>query len=43
VVQGLAPALGRFDENAEIALGLLLADELGQGLRPQGAVGGGDL
>jgi hypothetical protein len=44
VVQGLAPALGRLDEDAQIALGLLLADELGQGLGPHGAVaGGGDL
>jgi hypothetical protein len=40
VVQRLAPALGGLDEDPEIALGLLLADELGQGLRAQGLVGG---
>jgi hypothetical protein len=40
VIQGLAPALGRLDEDPQIALGLLLPDELGQGLRTQGLVGG---
>jgi hypothetical protein len=41
MVQGLAPALGRLDEDPQVALGLLLADEFGQGLRAQGAVAGG--
>jgi hypothetical protein len=38
VVQGLAPALGGLDEDAQVALGLLLADELGEGLGRGAAV-----
>ena len=38
MVQRLAPRAGGVDEDLQIALGLLLTDELGQGLRPQGAV-----
>jgi hypothetical protein len=35
VVQRLAARARRVDEDLQIALGLLLPDELGQGLRPQ--------
>ena len=40
VVQRLGPAPRGVDEDLQIALGLLLTDELGQGLGPQGAVVG---
>ncbi|MFR4336452.1 MAG: hypothetical protein ACLT3D_11455 [Lawsonibacter sp.] len=36
VVQRLVPHLGRLDEHLQIALGLLLADVLPEGLGPQG-------
>jgi len=39
VVQRLASPASRFDEDLEIGLGLLLADELRQGLRAQRLVG----
>jgi len=38
VIEGLAPGLGGVDKDREIALGLGLTHEFGQGLRPQGAV-----
>ncbi len=38
VVQGLAAHLGRLDEHLQIALGLLLADVLPQGLGPEGVL-----
>ena len=38
VVQGLVPHLSRLDEYLQIALGLLLADVLPEGLGPQGVL-----
>ncbi len=40
VVERLAAAPRRLDEHLEVGLGLLLAHELGQGLRPKRLVGG---
>ena len=39
VIQRLTAVLRRLDEDAEVTLGLLLADELGHGLRPERLVG----
>ncbi len=40
VVDGLAAALGGGDGNLEVLLGLVLADEVGEGTRPEGGIEG---